>query len=413
VSDFDANTLRKRATTILRRGTQLERSTVEKRAAWLAGACEKLRNPLDPLGKEARDRIPLSAGLSQEMVSWALETSLAPVTQEALVALERGITPPHPRALRARPGQLCAVVLAGNVFTAAIRALSFPLLLGWPVLAKASSHDHVFAELFELALRETDVQLADALGVITFAADDDEALSGALLEQADAVSVYGSDATLNVIRSSLSATVSFMGHGHGLGAALVGGRALVDESGALEVARALALDIAAYDQRGCLSPHVIWVERGARVSSQEFAERVFQELAALSVRMPRGPLSAPDASAQLHWRGVGTLRGELFEGEGFSVAYEEDGALRVSPGQRNVQVIAIDRIDQAADKLAPLGVHLKCLGLAGVDAQSLASKLAPRLAPRLCPIGTMQTPALEALHDGQPAWEGLVRWIDG
>jgi acyl-CoA reductase-like NAD-dependent aldehyde dehydrogenase len=408
MSALEPRAVRELASTLIHRGAELHDTPPDQRAEWLARACAMLRDPGTAHGRAVRAQVPASSGLSAPMVDWALESSLAPLTADALLELE-SVLPPHPRATRARPGQLCAVVLAGNVFTAALRAIMVPLLYGYPVLAKASSHDAAFADLLFEALRESDVQLCEAFRVLAFSSEDEE-LTQALFEQADVVSAYGSDNTLNRIRSSLSASVSFVGHGHGLSAAIVGAEALHSKDHASLLARGLALDVAAYDQRGCMSPHAIWVQRGGAITPRALAELLMEELETLGRELPRGDLAMADASAQLSWRGVSTLRGELFEGDGFAVSYEESAPLRVSPGQRNVQVIAVDYTKEACDKLAPLGVHLKCLALAGIPARTL--ELAPRLAPRVCPPGQMQTPPLQALHDGVPAWEGFVRWVD-
>jgi hypothetical protein len=72
---------------------------------------------------------------------------------------------------------------------------------------------------------------------------------------------------------------------------------------------------------------------------------------------------------------------------------------------------ASDRAFSAA--LTPLGVHLKCLGVAGSsEARArIASDLLPPLAPRVCEAGRMQRPGLLALADGRLPWEGLGRLI--
>ncbi|MFT3926357.1 MAG: acyl-CoA reductase [Myxococcales bacterium] len=215
------------------------------------------------------------------------------------------------------------------------------------------------------------------------------------------------------MRGNLGATVSFVPHGHGLGAVFVDKPALASFESAREVARGLALDVAAYDQRGCLSPLVAWVVNGANVGLEEFGELVFAELEALHATLPRGTLPLEIASAQVSWRGVGAMRGRLLEGDGFSVCCEERGALRLTPGYRNLQVLGLASAKDLPAKLAPLGVHLKTLGVAGVhDWDALLSNLPPRLAPRVCDVGSMQTPPLHALHDGLPPWEGLLRWAE-
>ena len=406
-----AAALRALATDVVQHGERLLSASGPRRARWLATAFAHLARPDTELGREARSLLAESSGLSEPMIDWALETAIAPLTYEALCALEASPPPPRPHAARVRPGQLCVVVLAGNVVIGAARAVGWPLLFGWPVLAKASRSDDALARLLEAALAESDPELAPAYRVVTFDGED-EALSTALFEQADAVSVYGSDGTVNAVRAQLGATVSFVGHGHGLGAAFVARPALSSRDAARTAARALALDVAAYDQRGCLSPHVAWVEGGGEVSPEGFAELVHEELALLRTTLPRGPLPPALAGAQLGWRGVGAIRGRLFEGDGFAVSYEERGPLRVSPGHRNLQVLAISGLDALAGKLAPLGVHLKCLGVAGVAPSAVLARLPARVAPRICPLGTMQRPPIDALHDGVAAWEGLLRWAD-
>jgi len=405
------------ASSVAQAGELLFDAGPERRARWLSSAFAFLSRADSELAREARGVLASGSGLSEPMVAWALESALAPLTFEALCALERSPPAPHASAVRARPGRLCVVVLAGNVVTGAARAVGLPLLFGWPVLAKASSGDDALARLLEAALAESDPELGDAYRVVSYPAEQ-QTLNAALFEQADAVAVYGSDRTVNDIRAQLSATVGFIPHGHGLGAAFVARGALLSRETAQLAARGLALDVAAYDQRGCLSPHLAWVERGGLISPAHFAELVHAELSLLRTTLPRGVLPLEAASAQLSWRGIGAMRGTLLEGDGFAVSCEEAGPLRVSPGYRNLQLIALEDAAQLPAKLAPLGVHLKCLGFAGAPETSrgelaaLARTLPARVAPRVCPVGQMQRPPVDALHDALAPWDGLVQWTD-
>jgi Acyl-CoA reductase (LuxC) len=381
------------------------------RARWLADAFALLADPESALGRRARTQLPATSGLSGAMVEWGLSHSLAGLDHAQLCALAASVPAPHGRALRVRPGRLCAVVLSGNVFTAVLRAALWPLLLGWPVLAKASSRDDTLPQLLAQALTESDPRLGSAFAAVTFAADQAAALA-ALLAHADAVSVFGSDATVAAVRAQLRADAAFQGHGHGLGAAFVGGAALQGEAVARAAAQAFADDVAAYDQRGCMSPHAVWVEAGAPVSPEGFGRLLHEALGALAARLPRGPLPFEAAAQELSYRGVAAVVGTLREGASHAVAVEEHGVLRVSPGHRNVQVLSTAGPAALCAALAPLGVHLKCLGVAGIAPEDLLAGLPPRLAPRICPLGHMQRPPPHALTDGVPAWEGLVRYAE-
>jgi hypothetical protein len=66
------------------------------------------------------------------------------------------------------------------------------------------------------------------------------------------------------------------------------------------------------------------------------------------------------------------------------------------------------------ERLAPLGAHLKALGVAGpIDARrGLAAMLPAPLAPLVSNVGAMQTPPVDALSDGIDPFSGLLRWID-
>ena len=95
------------------------------------------------------------------------------------------------------------------------------------------------------------------------------------------------------------------------------------------------------------------------------------------------------------------------------MTYEADGPLRLSPGYRNLQLLSVPSLEALCDKLQPLGIHLKCLGVAGLTAQGrdwLMENLPARLSPRVCALGSMQLPPADSVHDGTAAWEGLVRY---
>ncbi|MEM1418311.1 MAG: hypothetical protein AAGH15_25675, partial [Myxococcota bacterium] len=70
--------------------------------------------------------------------------------------------------------------------------------------------------------------------------------------------------------------------------------------------------------------------------------------------------------------------------------------------------------DASKARLAPLGVHLKALGVATEGLPSLIALawVPPGTAPRVSTLGAMQTPAFDALADARPPWEGLLRHVD-
>lgn len=403
--------LRELALELRGRAAQLQGLGSSHVASCLAEAGRRLANRDSDEGRALRQALPDSCGLTPAMVDWALATTLQGITASTL---QRLATSPYRPGRLERPPGLVAVVLAGNVFTAGFRAIALPLLLGAPVLAKAPSRDEVFPRALSAALKRIDPRLGACLEVVTFDRAQHEAQQ-TLYQHAEAVAVYGNDATIAHVRRMLPVQVRLIAHGHGLGAVHVPATELSDEARALRVAEQVAVDVAAYDQRGCLSPHVIAVEPGGVVDARGFAQLLSERgLPWIEERLPRGAMPADIAPAQMQWRGVAAARGALFEGTAHAVGYERDGELRVSPGYRNVGVYEVAGPEALGRWLQPLGPHLKVLGVAGpLHTRRLVAEALPApLMPRLCEAGQMQTPPIHALMDGKPAWEGLLRWLE-
>jgi acyl-CoA reductase-like NAD-dependent aldehyde dehydrogenase len=349
----------------------LQELSVEERVQAIASACAALREP----DAELLRVLSASSGLSEPMARWALETTFGAFDEDALRALAQKAQP-HARGV--------AAVLAGNVLTAAARPMLLPLLVGVPVFAKASSRDDVLPHAIARAVSAAHPMMGMACAVATFGHGDIARLD-ALLAGADCVQVLGSDEAVASVRERLRSDQTLVGRGHGLGLGVV-----LAASDLERAASAFARDVAAYDQRGCLSPHAIMVE-GDDARAEAFAKALHE---ALGRELPRGVVPADAAAEQLQWRGVAAARGVLHVGDSWAVSCEHGASLRPSPGYRNVGVYTLASASALARRVAPFARFLKSLGVAGA-----ASEL-PELAPYICDAGSMQTPPLGAPLDG-------------
>lgn len=361
------------------------------------------------------DALASSSGLSPDMTRWALRTTFDTVTAASLSALLASTELPGHRAV---PVGLATVLLSGNVLTAPARALLLPLLMGVPVVARVSSREQAFAAFLRERLSDGCPSMQALAESLALVAIDPTTASGkqafqTLLGVADAVVVYGSDHTCAEVRRQLPPGVQAIEHGHGLGVGVLAASANSDDDTLDALATAFALDVAAYDQRGCLSPQVVYVEDNGWVSPQRFAERLHHALARLASTLPRGPLDPQLGAQQVQFRGVGAALGRLFEGDGWSVTYEGELPVRPTLGFRNIAVHSYTDPTTLLSKLAPLGRHLKVVGYAGDEEhrRHFAEALPPTLAPRVCAPGEMQTPPFTCVWDGLPAWHGLLRYV--
>ncbi|MEY4582608.1 MAG: hypothetical protein RL701_7311 [Pseudomonadota bacterium] len=342
-----------------------------------------------------------STGLSLPMVQWGLTTSLDAILQAPLEALVQTNVPPSPKP------ELIGVVLAGNIFSACLRALSLPLLAGAHVLAKTASAEGVLARAWQKALLAADSGIGARLSVLQFPRSD-TAATRALCESVAALSVYGDDTTIADFAQLTAAGCRLIPHGHGVSAAYITEHALRDESSARAAAERLALDIAAYDQRGCLSPQFVCVQTGAQVSPDAFAQLLADyALPRVAQRLPLGTLTLEERAARMQWQAAAAVRGELYAHEAHAVSFEDTLPARPSPGGRLVTVHATENLAAVQRTLEPFARHLKCLGIAGTTA-SLDTWLASFSEAALCPCGEMQTPAFDAWADGRAPFAGLI-----
>ncbi len=399
----DASAVRERAASVHDAGTVLLAATIEERARWLARAAATLEQQ----AHDKRDALSRATGLSVSMIDWATRTTLGTIREDALLALAQQARSTSDQALD--PVAMLSVVLAGNVFTASVRGVVVPLLFGVPVLAKASSKETMFTAMLKDALRSADSRLGASMDLVTFPGGDIER-EAALIELAEAVSVYGGDETIAAMKARLG-DASLIAHGHGVSLAYCGTGAL-DDAHIDDTIAGLSLDICAYDQRGCLSPQLVYVEETPHQSVANFAKRLADEgLGPMSRTLPRGPLPVPVGAAQAQWRGIAEVEGTLVRGDTYALSIRQAQPIRWSPAYRNVTLAPVRGLDEAFKAMAPIGSSLKCVGTDAASMSDVRARLtqSPQLRAYACAIGAMQTPTLDAPADGRPIWHGLFR----
>jgi hypothetical protein len=392
-----------------------------ERIAALARVLDGWRDPRSPwrLGLEAE--LPGHTGFSPENVRAGLDLALAPLSGEALhglVARELG----GAAVLDGSAGPLvtgfetCAVLLAGALPTPTLVALLAPLVLGSGVLAKTSVHDPVTARWLARSLGEVDPELGACLAVTSFRSDDAACLEALL--GADSVAASGSDATILGLRRRVLPPRRFVGRGHRLSVAALGPEALRGEPLAAAAA-ALALDVALWDQLGCLSPVSVFVA-GDGGAADGAAEALEHALERAERGLPRGRLSPEAAAAVAGEREAAELRAaagrdvRLLAGASWTVVREEDARPRPAPLHRFVRVVPVAGSAGLVEALRPQGPHLAAVALAGFGStvREVARALAALGASRLCAPGRMQAPPLAWHQDGQGVLLPLARFTD-
>jgi hypothetical protein len=387
-----------------------------------------------PFRKRALEAGPSCAGFSREVLAAGLDQFFKQLTApnlDALLRQELG----HPgrldnffadeeggsrRAALALGPQLLAHVAPGNVPNPVLMNMVLGLLVRSAQFVKCASGQTLLPQLFAHSLYDADHKLGACLEIATWKGGLD-ALDAALFAEADGVVVVGSDETVAAIRGKVPRTARFLGYGTRVSFGYVTREALEHQAHA--VVRRAAADVSAWNQLGCLSPHVIYVEEGTRVSADAFASLLAAELDALEKTHPRGPLPVEEAAAIARRRAFYEVRAahsletKLWtsaDSTAWTVVLESDPNFQISCLNRFIYVKAVSGLTQALHGLGAVQENISTVGLAAGSAQAaeLARAFARWGVKRICPLGQMQNPPLGWRHDGRPPLGDLVRWSD-
>jgi hypothetical protein len=401
-------------------GALLRRRPVEATLDVLADVLDGWRDPESSWRRALEAELPEATGFSPEVVREGLRLGLEPWSGAKLRELvARELTEPKDLA---RDDEFVsgfdttAVVLAGSIPMPTLLGLIAPLALHSPVLAKTSSHDPVTARHVARSLAESDPLLGRCIACVEFPSHASDCVDALLT--ADCVVAYGSDETMAAIRSRIPPSRRLVEYGHRLSVAVIDPTQLSDaELG--DAAGRLALDIAVWDQLGCLSPIAAFVIDPDGNAVTRFAERIAEPLADLAVRLPRGRTDPAASALASHERAEAEMRAAagaqvvVYTGQagGWSVIAESDATARPAPLHRFIRIHPVSNHDALPAALLPLSRHLAAVGLAGFGSttRKTARILAQLGASRICAVGSMQSPPLTWRHDNRGVFLPLAR----
>jgi hypothetical protein len=324
-------------------------------------------------------------------------------------------------ASMARGPELIAHITAGNIPSPTLLSMVLGLLVRSAQFVKCASGASFLPRLFAHSLYEADPKLASCLEIAEWRGGD-HALEESLFAEADCVTATGGDETLASIQPRLPRRTHFLGYGHRVSFGYVG-QGSVSGFGMKKLITRAAEDIIAWNQLGCLSPHLIYVETGASISPEQFAEELSAELSKREAEEPRGEVAVAVAATIAARRDIYRVRASssretrLWCSEGstaWTVVYEADPRFQLSCLNRFVYVKGVSNLAEALREAEPVRGQVSTVGLAAPDdqAQALATELARWGVTRVCPLGQMQSPPLTWRHDGRPSLGDLITWTD-
>lgn len=392
--------------------------------------------PEDSFRRMALERGPAELGMSSATLARGMDALFSELTTEklnALIATELGhgmrldamcSAEQEARQMRAAIAvgpELLVHVASGNIPSPTLLSLVLGLLVRSAQFVKCASGTTLLPRLFAHSLYEVEPKLGACLELAEWRGGN-APVEEALFAEANCVTATGSDETLAAIQSRLPKRTRFLGYGHRVSFAFVSAQVLTGFHLSRVVQRA-AHDVTAWNQLGCLSPHVIYVEQGGEINGEKFAELLAADLAGRERIEPRGVVSAETAGGIVSRRGIYEVRAahsletRLWSSEGstaWTVVFEADPRFQLSCLNRFIYVKPVANLDESLHGADAVREHVSTVGIAVPEHTmgEVATKLARWGASRVCPLGKMQEPPLGWRHDGRPALAELVTWTD-
>jgi hypothetical protein len=313
-------------------------------------------------------------------------------------------------------------IAAGNIPNPTLTSIVFGLLTRSAQFVKCASSAAFLPRLFAHSIYEADPKLGACLEIAEWRGGNVD-LENALFAEADCVTATGDDATLATIRAQLPLRIRFLGYGHRVSFGFVAQEVLYG-SRVKKIVAAAADDVIAWNQLGCLSPHIVYVQLGGEVAPEHFAQLLAEELERREAVEPRGELPAELAAAIVSRRGIYEVRAAHSpettqhwcskDSTAWTVVYEADARFQMSCLNRFIYVKAVADLKTLLENADQIRGKVSTVSLAAPEEKwdEIALQLARWGTTRICPPGQMQNPPLTWRHDGRPTLGDLVIWTD-
>ena len=382
--------------------------------------------------QKAEKLLPIVTGYDEEMIRLALTSYLKTFRKHELQRfLVEDLSNPlllddfQPRLkggfAKAVGPDLITHVWSGNVPALPLWSFVSGLLVKAGNIGKVSSSEPLFAGWFAKALVEVEPRLANCFAVVWWKGGDQER-EKSVFEQSNLVIGYGGNQSLQSLQSRIPITTRFLPFGHKVSFGIVSNASL-DSQKAWRTAHQAAFDVVRYDQQGCYSPHLFYVQKGGKVTPQEFARYMATELDNFEKRYPRRNLSMEESTSLASWRQKEEM--SLFSNRGkevlgnsanaWTVVYEEEAIdFTPSPLNRVIRVFAFEKIEDILPSIKPYRSFLQTVGMASSPRELFkwADMLAGIGITRITALGSMTAPEAGWHHDGRFNLLDIINMVD-
>jgi len=291
-------------------------------------------------------------------------------------------------------------ILPGNILGPTIATAYCAAAAGANLMLKSSSRELHLADILAAQFEQLGPPVAGTMRPMRWSGGDAD-FEAKVFPLAQRIIVFGDDTTIGDVKRRAPEGTGVKGYGSAFSIGFV-----PTGTDVTAASQAAALDVALFDQRGCLSPQTIYVE-GSDAQAILFAHALGISLGKLGRSLPRAPAgeaeraavaefirrlqvrALPPATHALGTMFVGPDKGGVAE----FVVGAETFSSPTCPGFGRLVIVKPCRdATQAAVAAKTLGPRLDSVGVAGHVTPSLQRVFTQANALRVCSLGEMQRP---------------------
>jgi hypothetical protein len=397
--------------------------------AAISRAALRLANPDDPIGARAVAALEAAGGWPPRTAEELLASHAIGWTEDSLMSILRGelrdpalLDGPQPdggsagRRRQAIGPPALFLVLAGNVPGIAVTAVLRGLLVRSAVLCKLPQDEPDLVGLFARALDEEDPALAATIAATWWPADRPSPAADEWTKRCGKVIVYGGADAISSLRARTPPETPLVEYGPRLGMACLGPNVSDDELAAL------ARDVCAYDQAGCVSPRLVYL-LGEFLDHEtaDILKRLATALGSEVLRSPGSPLRDTEAVAVRSTRARYQFGGED-DAQAFGAAdlswtllYRGTPSAYSESLPRLLWAYRAVTMNDLRGLSSVLEGRVQAMGVAGLDVetQDAVERLAVEWGvSRVVQVGEMAWPPADWRHDGRFQLLPLLRFTE-
>ena len=314
--------------------------------------------------------------------------------------------------------------LVGAILTANVPGLSYlpmvrALMVKSPLIAKLAGDEPLFGPAWIQSVERIEPDLGHCVALCHWRGGNKE-LEDTMFDACEIIILYGGEQTVHTLRTRIGGHKKIIEHGHKIGLVMLGKKSLKNMEQARELAARIALDVAVFDQRACIAPQMVYIEKGAEIDETVFCSIIEEELHKLETTLPPSFISVDTGASLAMERNLARFKAShisdfyLFEKWSATLTLDPNPTFASVLPTRFLRVCPVESLHDVLPLLKPVGRYLQNVGIETDDQThyKLAEALGKLGASRITRPGIMHKPSMRWKHDGISSFSELVRWVD-